>query len=532
MFKNKSDNYKDRNITEKKIKSLTIAIIIILSLPLTIFSLTLSKSMAQTPEDFSQRTPPSGGSGNGNGNGNGGGSGNGNGGTSGGGTPAVNTADQLSLLRYCLTGESACSPSIVYVNRDIFQRPFAILEPKEVILQFRQDLVPVVDTRVSANELAQKYNVVVLDVIDSPGYKAIVIRDPGNNNPVLADPRFVIEVNQFMGHTAQLKWDQTTPYGIKRTTPLTTGAEQIENSSNVKATSATNNPKNVDADIAVLDTGISLSHPDLNVYRNVSFVQGTTSGNDDNGHGTHVAGIAAAKDNSIGVVGEAPGARLWAIKVCDGSGECKISNQIKGVEYAINHANEIDVLNISIENPNSPALNNIISEAVKAGITVVVSAGNYGRDASTTTPANNPNVLTVSAIGDTDGKCGGSGPAVKLSNGTIADDTFAYFSNFGRVVKIAAPGVDIFSTYKGSGYAVDSGTSMAAPYVAGAAALYKSQFPNASPAQTMAAILALGSLPKTVCDGGAHGYFSGDRDGINEPLLFRKTTSDLISPKG
>ena len=125
-------------------------------------------------------------------------------------------------------------------------------------------------------------------------------------------------------------------------------------------------------DIAVLDTGVSLTHPDLNVYRDVTFINGTTTGNDDNGHGSHVAGIAAAKDNDVGIVGIAPGARIWAIKVCDISGECKITNQIKGVEYAIEHADEIDVLNISVENPNSPALNNIINAAVKAGITVVV----------------------------------------------------------------------------------------------------------------------------------------------------------------
>jgi Subtilase family len=517
LFRYKSDDYNEYNINKKKIKSFTVVILIILSLSFTIFPSTLSKSMAQTPEESSQRSVPS-----------------------------VNTADQLSLLRYCLTSESACSPSITYVDdSQIFQRPFAVLEPKEVILQLRQDLVPSVDLHAFANEIAQRYNVIVLDLIDTPVYKAIVIRAPETNNQVLLDTRFVKynlannagggEFDEFKGHTTQLKWNQTIPYGIKRTTPVTSAAAgQTVGNNNVSATSggSPHKERTVDVDIAVLDTGISLSHPDLNVYRNVSFVPGTTSGNDDNGHGSHVAGIAAAKDNSIGVVGEAPGARLWAIKVCDGSGECKISTQIKGIEYAIKHANEIDVLNISIENPNSPALNNIISEAVKAGITVVVSAGNYGRDASTTTPANNPNVLTVSAIGDTDGKCGGSGPAVKLAKGTVADDSLAYFSNFGRVVKIAAPGVDIFSTYKGSGYAVDSGTSMAAPYVAGAAALYKSQFPNASPAQTMAGILALGSLPTTVCDGGAHGYFSGDRDGINEPLLFRKITSNVISPEG
>ena len=97
------------------------------------------------------------------------------------------------------------------------------------------------------------------------------------------------------------------------------------------------------------------------MYRNTSFVDGIPSGDDPIGHGSHVAGICCSqKDNSMGTIGVAPGARLWAIKVCDNSGECKISDQLKGMEYAIKHADEIDVLNISIENPNSPALNSII----------------------------------------------------------------------------------------------------------------------------------------------------------------------------
>ena len=250
----------------------------------------------------------------------------------------------------------------------------------------------------------------------------------------------------------------------------------------ISPVNATSTGANVD--VAVLDTGISLSHPDLNVYRHVSFIDGVTSGDDDVGHGSHIAGIIGAKDNSIGVVGIVPDARLRSIKVCDSAGDCKVSNQIKGIEYAIEHADEIDVLNLSIENPNSPALNSAIDAAVNAGITVIASAGNRGADASQTTPANNPNVLTVSAIGDSDGKCGGVGEEIVLKQGKVSDDGFAFFSNFGPAVKIAAPGVNIFSTYNGTGYAVDSGTSMAAPHVSGAAALYKLQNPTASPSQS------------------------------------------------
>jgi subtilisin len=213
-------------------------------------------------------------------------------------------------------------------------------------------------------------------------------------------------------------------------------------------------------------------------------------------------------------------------------------NQIKGIEYAIEHADEIDVLNISIENKNSASINRVIDQAVKAGITVVVGAGNYGQDASNTSPANNPNIVSVSAIADIDGKCGGLGPSLPDPEVTTTkDDTFAYFSNFGPVVKIAVPGVDILSTINGTDYGIESGTSIAAPHVSGAAALYKLENPDAPPSEVMSMILNSSSTPETLCDGGPQGYFTGDLDNLAEPLLYRQpiltspiTPSSSISP--
>ena len=184
-----------------------------------------------------------------------------------------------------------------------------------------------------AEELAANYNVVVIDTVDVPGYKAIVIQAPDVNNPVFRDSRFVNynladnnsgvgELNAVSGHNTQLKWNQTIPYGIKRIIPISNETIEVSNSSNSASTKVNNTmPNSVVAsetlrptnqtggnttsnvDIAILDTGISLNHPDLNVYRNISFVDGIPSGDDPIGHGSHVAGIAAAKDNSIGVVG-------------------------------------------------------------------------------------------------------------------------------------------------------------------------------------------------------------------------------------
>jgi subtilisin len=277
----------------------------------------------------------------------------------------------------------------------------------------------------------------------------------------------------------------------------------------------------VDADIAIIDTGIDLTHPDLNVYRDASFVEGTNSGTDDDGHGTHLAGIAAAKDNLEGVVGIAPGARLWAVKVLDSTGSGLISTIIAGIDYVTQHANEIDVANLSFgcECP-SKALDTAIHNSVAAGITYVVAAGNSASDASAFSPASNPDVITVSAIADSDGKCGGLGPSTKYGN----DDTFASFSNYGPTVDMAAPGVNIYSTYKGSSYATISGTSMASPFVAGAAALYKSSHIGASPSEVKQALIDMGSTPSTVCDGNGHGYFSGDPDNTHEPLLYTRFT--------
>lgn len=275
----------------------------------------------------------------------------------------------------------------------------------------------------------------------------------------------------------------------------------------------------VDADIAILDTGIDLTHPDLNVYHEKTFVPGTPSADDDNGHGTHVAGIAAAKDNTAGVVGIAPGARIWSIKVLDGSGTGSISDIIAGIDYVTAHANEIDVVNLSFGcECNSPALDATINNSVQAGVVFVVAAGNAHKDASSFSPARNPNVIAVSAMADSDGKCGGQGSPTKYGN----DDTFASFSNYGDSVDIVAPGVGIMSTYSDGKYAQQSGTSMASPHVTGGIALYESLHPGATPAQVKAALAESGVKPSAGCSGEGQGYFTGNPDGANKPLLNAK----------
>ena len=305
---------------------------------------------------------------------------------------------------------------------------------------------------------------------------------------------------------------------------LPTGINRVDG--DLSSTKSGDGSGTVNVDIGILDTGIDLSHPDLNVYKQVTFVSGTSSGNDDNGHGTAVAGIAAAKDNSQGVVGIAPGARLWAIKVLNKDGIGSSSDIIKGIDYVTQHAKEIDVVNLSFGavGQNS-ALHSAIIKSVAAGVTYTAAAGNEGINAASVFPASFPEVIAVSAIVDTDGKCGGISP---LSTTAGKDDTLASFSNYGSVIDLAAPGVLIKTTAKGGSYTTFSGTSVSTPHVTGAAALYKSKHPGATPSEVRTALRNLGSTSSTICDGKGHGYFKGDRDHYHEPLLYVGSPSSSI----
>ncbi len=207
------------------------------------------------------------------------------------------------------------------------------------------------------------------------------------------------------------------------------------------------------------------------------------------------------------------------MKVCGDDGICSISDQLKAIEYITNNADILDIVNYSIENPYSKLFEQAISESVKAGITYVAAAGNFGKNATlTTSPASNPDVITVSAIGDSDGKCGGLGPL--LDGGRMMDDTFGNFSNFGPSIDVAAPGVDILSTFNGTAYGILTGTSMAVPHVAGLAGYLKTINPDASPDEIREMIIKSGSSPSSQCqENKGIGYFKGDLDDIPEPLV-------------
>ena len=294
----------------------------------------------------------------------------------------------------------------------------------------------------------------------------------------------------------------------------------------------------VDADVAVIDTGIDYKHPDLNVAGRINCVPKWEEdieecveggGIDGDGHGTHVAGTIGALDNGEGVVGVAPGVRLWAVRVLNNGGEGEFSWVLAGIDWVATHAETIEVANMSLGvGGELPAGEAALKAAREAGVVMAVAAGNQKVDSNTRWPARSPDVITVSAIGDYDGRPGGAAPmpwrpscgATKLKSTEFQagkDDTQALFtspagSNWGSGVEIAAPGVCIYSTAPGGGYWYLSGTSMASPHVAGAAALLAAKDNPNSKADVEA-------IADTLIDNGNYNWEDTSGDGIKEPLL-------------
>jgi len=203
----------------------------------------------------------------------------------------------------------------------------------------------------------------------------------------------------------------------------------------------------------IIDSGIDYDHPDLTVdkSRSRSFISGIISADDSNGHGTHVAGIIGAKNNTIGVLGVASGASLVALKVLDKDGEGNLSYIVQAIGYINTNAAAGDVVNMSVGGESgSEILDQQVKNTAARGIYFSIAAGNEGKLANLNSPAraNGQNIYTVSAVDSL--------------------DNFASFSNYGNdVVDFAAPGVRILSTWTDNRYAYASGTSMAAPHVAG-----------------------------------------------------------------
>ncbi|WP_038055625.1 S8 family peptidase [Thermus amyloliquefaciens] len=302
---------------------------------------------------------------------------------------------------------------------------------------------------------------------------AVILRNltPAQAQRLAQDPRVYALTPDREVHA----YAQTVPWGVERIGAPTTTA------------------KGAGVSVYVVDTGIKVGHEDLtNLKGGYAVVKCRgkcrTAYDDDNGHGTHVAGTVAAVNNSVGVLGVAPAAELWAVKVLSGSGSGSISGIVQGLNWVITHNNggKPKVVNMSLGGAgtddqdgqycpatrSTDAFHNVIQKAVcDHKITVVVAAGNEGDNAANHTPAAYDEVITVSA--------------------TNSQDDWPSWSNYGPDVDLAAPGVSILSTWNAStsSYNTISGTSMASPHVAGAAALVLSRYPSYTPAQVKAFLL-------------------------------------------
>jgi len=274
----------------------------------------------------------------------------------------------------------------------------------------------------------------------------------------------------MVGATKPIAAGETVPPGIRRIESAVRG--RIRNASSAK--------------VAIIDTGIDLNHTDLNAKNGKDCIDPEPA-QDDNGHGTHVSGTVAAKNQGAGVAGVSPGTTLYAVKVLDANGSGSFASVVCGIDWVARNGPRlgIKVANMSLGgggsddgncgNTNGDAMHKAVCGLVNAGITLVVAAGNSTANFSSFVPAAYDETLAVTAMADTDGKPGGSGPVPSCFGGNL-DDKYGSFSNFATPASAdanhtaAAPGVCVLSTKLGGGTTVLSGTSMASPHVTGTVA--------------------------------------------------------------
>ncbi|MCR8642568.1 S8 family peptidase [Paenibacillus sp. N1-5-1-14] len=241
---------------------------------------------------------------------------------------------------------------------------------------------------------------------------------------------------------------QLIPWGVKQ----------------VKAPLTWNKTRGHEIKIGIIDTGVDATHPDLktSISRGVNLLFPGMLPNDDNGHGTHIAGIIAGASTRKGILGVAPQASIHAVKAFDRLGSAYVSDIIAGINWCVE--NNMDIINMSFGMKTySKALQNAVEQAYKAGKIIIASCGNEGKKATVDYPARFPQVVSVGAI-------------TQLNR-------IAPFSNKGKRIDIYAPGEKIYSCWLYSNYNELSGTSMATAHVSGVVALMLSTKPTLKPLQ-------------------------------------------------
>jgi DNA-binding beta-propeller fold protein YncE/subtilisin family serine protease len=305
--------------------------------------------------------------------------------------------------------------------------------------------------------------------------------------------------------------EQIVPPGVNRVFAPENGLLDIDGVDDVR----------IDADVAGLDSGYDITHPDLNVFFRTNCVpldETSTfsgcidnSGSPGNDHGTHASGTIGAIDNGFGVVGVAPGVRLWSVRVLGNNNAGLWSWTIGGLDWVLAHSSQIEVAHMNISGGKMPAVETEIPKLVEKGIVVVAAAGNNAVDATLKTPASNPDAITTAGLADYDGKPGGKSGTTCSNQG--ADDGPYWATNWGSPIDIAAPATCVLSTIRNGKYAgTFNGTSFAGPHVAGAAAVLASQ----SNPETKADVEA---IREELIDEGSLDWRDISEDGHIEPVL-------------
>ncbi|HXT01373.1 MAG TPA: S8 family peptidase [Elusimicrobiota bacterium] len=345
-----------------------------------------------------------------------------------------------------------------------------------VVIETPADRVSASETKLTAMaevaRIDQDPKINWLKAVDAPG---VDFRLP-NMDAIMA-PLRALKSSKAAAAPAPASGSQAIQWGVNR----------------VNAPAAWKKTRGAGVKVAVIDTGLDKTHPDLagNIKGGWNAIAKSSDFNDDHGHGTHCGGNIAALDNDIGIVGVAPKVDLYGVKVLDANGSGTFDDVIAGMQWAVD--NHMDVASMSLgADQGNQALADMVAAMKKGGVTLVAAAGNSG--GAVGFPGGYPEAIAVAAM------C----PAGVTDTGLCADanEGLAVFSSRGPEVAVIAPGVNVYSLSMNGGYDTMSGTSMATPHVAGLAALYVATHKGATPDQVRAALAAASTkLPGVIPEG-------------------------------
>ncbi|WP_370527042.1 S8 family peptidase [Thermoactinomyces sp. CICC 23799] len=333
-------------------------------------------------------------------------------------------------------------PTVSNANAETVQK-----QPQEIIVKFKQNA-----TASAVSTLHAKAKATITSTNKQLGYQVVKVNEGQNLEDVLKQYQSNPNVEYVEpNHEVHAFFTPNDPRYSEQYAPQLVGAEE--------AWDVTQGSSNVT--VAIVDTGVDYTHPDLQgkVVKGKDFVDNDDDPMDENMHGTHCAGIAAAlTNNGVGIAGMAPKVKILAERVLDANGSGTLDSVAQGITHAADQG--ADVISLSLGSPQGAStLEDAVNYAASKGAVVVAAAGNESTSAPSY-PAYYEKAIAVAA--------------------TDSNDRIASFSNYGSWVDVAAPGVNILSTVPGGGYQTASGTSMATPLVAGQAALLASQGKSAS----------------------------------------------------